>query len=381
MNTRTLPFLALLGVLFAMPASAQDLDDSRWLPWVGCWETADATSETLMCVQPAEGGVELVAIAEDGPATVEALVADGRGQPLETDQCEGARFAEFSADGERVYLREEIDCNGSREVVTGVIAMVSPTIWVDIRGAQDRPDVWGRTFRRATSERAAEAGFASAHLEEDLAARMMRWRASEPSNFDDVIEVYDRTGAGVTRAWVMEQLDPFAVNADALVRLADAGVSESVIDVMVATAFPEYFAFGDRSRLDRQRPVQTAGMSPAFIGGGFVGSRWGPWGGGFSPWGFGLDPWGFGFSPWGFGGGWGWGPRGIIVNRAGGFFGGGTVRQGNNGVRPLPGGGYTRRGGTSGTGSISRGTPARGGGASAPPRRTAKPRTGGGGGI
>jgi hypothetical protein len=266
--------------------------------------------------------------------------------------------------------------------------MVSPSEWVDIRGSETGEAVWARTFRRVTDEFATSMGFPDANNEDDLSARMLRWRASEPSDFDDLLEVYARTGSGVTRAWVAEQLDPLPVNADALVALEDAGVPVDVIDVVVAHAFPDEFALARSGDYER-RPSDVTRTRGAGVGIGYVGVD--PYYRGYwSPWSYRYR----GLYGYGYGSGWGYPYRDriVIVERR-------NIPDTNTGssagyVRPRPGGGYAWGGGSTGSGGAQ---PARASGGSGSTTRagvssaggvsggrstgrTAKPRTSGGGG-
>jgi hypothetical protein len=379
------------GILLASSAAvaAQDAaPDNRWLPWTGCWQATDAEAG-LLCVQQADGGVEFLAVGDEGVISDETIVADGQTRAIEDETCDGTTTAEFSPDGERVYLREAIDCDGTREVSTGLIAMVSPSEWVDIRGSETGEAVWARTFRRVTDEFATSMGFPDANDEDDLSARMLRWRASEPSDFDDLLEVYDRTGSSVTRAWVAEQLDPFPINAEKLVELDDAGLPVEVIDIVVAHAFPDEFALARTGDAER-RPSDMARASGAGIGIGYVGvdpyyrGYWSPWS--YRYRGVYGAPYGYGY-----GGGWGYPYRDriVIVERRD------IPNSTSNGqyVRPRPGGGYSWGGGSSsgggaqparvsgGSGSTTRAGVSSSGGVSGgrSTGRTAKPRTSGGG--
>lgn len=382
---------ALAGGLLLASAAAVSAQvaapDTRWLPWTGCWQATDAEAG-LLCVQQADGGVEFLAVGEEGVISDETIVADGRTRAIEDETCEGTTSAAFSPDGERVYLREVVDCNGTREVSTGLIAMVSPSEWVDIRGSETGDAVWARTFTRVTDEYATSRGFPDANNDDDLSARMLRWRASEPSNFDDLMEVHARTGSAVTRAWVAEQLDPFPVSADALVELQDAGLPDDVIDMVVAHAFPDEFVLARGGDAER-RPsdvtrARASGAGVAYVGvDPFYRGYWSPWSYRYRGY------YGYGYP---YGGGWGYPYRDriVIVERR-------DIPDTNtNGqyVRPRPGGGYSWGGGSSsgggaqparlsgGSGSTTRAGVSSSGGVSGgrSTGRTAKPRTSGGGG-
>ena len=389
-DLRHLTRTALAGGILLLSASAvaaQDAaPDTRWLPWTGCWQAAD-TDSGLLCVQQADGGVEFLSVGEEGVISDETIVADGVTRPIQDETCEGTTFAEFSQDSERVYIREVIDCNGSRQVSTGLIAMVSPSEWVDIRGSESGDAVWARSFQRVTDEYATSRGFPEANNDDDLSARMLRWRASEPSNFDDLMEVYDRTGSSVTRAWVAEQLDAFPVSADALVALQDAGLPDDVIDMVVAHAFPDEFVLARGGDYERRPSDVTRGRAGAAVG--YVGidpfyrGYWSPWSYRYR----GL----YGFGDPFFGGGFGFPYRDriVIVERRN------IPRNSPNAgyVRPRPGGGYSWGGGSSsggaqparvsgGSGSTTRAGVSSGGvSGGRSTGRTAKPRTSGGGGM
>ncbi|NIQ53308.1 MAG: hypothetical protein GWN85_07480, partial [Gemmatimonadetes bacterium] len=59
---------------------------------------------------------------------------------------------------------------------------------------------------------------------------------------DDLIEAHAATHREAVRAWLMEDGGPLRIDADALIRLADAGVDPAVIDVAIAVSFPDRFA-------------------------------------------------------------------------------------------------------------------------------------------
>lgn len=395
--SRYLSRLAVAGVMLAIGAgvgSAQDAPDNRWLPWTGCW-LAEEQGGNLLCVQQAGGGVEFLSVGDDGVISQESIIADGQPRTIDDEDCEGTTTARFSDDGERIYLREEVDCAGRRQVSTGLIAMISPGTWVDIRGLEDGRAVWSQRFERVTDEFATSRGFPDANNQDDYRARLLRWQVSEPSDLNDLREVLLATGPTVTQAWVVEQLEPFPLDADALLALRDDGVPGDVIDVVVAHAFPDEFRLANNATPRRRasaasptRPVAVpngyggvayVGIDP-FYGGGY----WSPWSyraGGFQPFAYrGWDRWGYGYGGYG----WGYRERIIIVERNDD----GRYPDSNR-VRPRPGGGYySGNGGSSGAqprasvGTSRRPATVSGGGVSGgrSTGRTAKPRRTGGGG-
>ncbi len=351
------------GLLFAGVASgdlsAQNVD-SRWLPWLGCWEAAQAGSEgPLLCIRPLQeaGGVELFTWAEGKITSSEAIRADGMPRDADRDGCLGVEEASFSDGGKRVYLSSQYVCEGGEERnITGVLAMVNPVEWVDIKvlDAQGQQRPWVLRYRMARQSRVEEAGLAGITAQRTAAIRAARIAVSEPLTPEDLIEASGKVAPEAMEALIAEAGDPFAVDADMLVRLADAGVPENVIDVVVAVSFPDYFALQaqgpEELEADRGRrpaaPMGMFGFHPRF-------SFWNPFF--YDPFyygSYGYSPYsGYGYGYGGYGGYWGFG----------GYYRPTTVhvqpRTGSLG-RMIKGSGYTR-GGSSSSGS-SRGAVRRG---------------------
>jgi hypothetical protein len=324
---------ALLGLaLAALPVQAQS--DPRWLPWVGCWEAAEeGSSGELLCVRPAGAGVEVSEISDGAVRATQMLAADGRAHPITAEGCRGTRTAEFSTDGRRIFTITEQACDGDvSRTTTGLIAMVAPQEWMDIQAAEEDGQAlgWARRYRPASAQASAEAGFADLGGDRD-GVRRARAVAAQPVDVDDVIEAVRAVDPEGVRTWVASLDDPFDLDRRRLVALADAGVPESVIDVMVAVSYPDRFSV-DRDG-DVERLASRTGAAP---GGGYYGGRrrgffgpiyWDP---------FYYDAYrGYGYG-YGLGGGFGYyGPGVVIVQPRG---------DAEPNARVVRGRGYTRGG-------------------------------------
>ncbi|MBT8395835.1 MAG: hypothetical protein HKO65_01795 [Gemmatimonadetes bacterium] len=386
--------LLLAGVVLLVgmapsPGAAQDVD-ARWLPWLGCWEALEGEDEApLLCVRPsADGaGVEFVSWA-DGEATAsDPILADGISRNVEREECQGIEEARFSDDGRRIYLKSEYVCEGGdRTKASGILAMINPMEWADIKAVDGSP--WVLRYRLARSSKVEEAGLENVTGPRASAVKRARIAASARLTEEDIVEAVGKVDGAAVEALIVERGDPFAVDADMLVRLDDAGVPAGVIDLVVAVSFPERFAV-------KSGPVQVdeyateEGYRPRrsiYMAGGFydpfywgMGSRWG-YGFGYSPFYYG----GYGYGGYGYGYGYPYGgygyyrPTTIVVSPR------------TSSGRMIKGQGYTRGGGSSGytgrtAGSRSGGSRGAASVGSSPGRssgssgRTAKPRGGGGG--
>ncbi|MBI4520766.1 MAG: hypothetical protein HY701_07995 [Gemmatimonadetes bacterium] len=391
LRTRGTVVLGLLAsALLLIPAvpsriAAQEMDQ-RWLPWLGCWQpVGEASQAPLLCLNPLGGetGVEFVTVADGQIVSREIVRADGQARPSTREGCEGSDRSSFSADAHRIYVRSEHVCEGGvRQTATSMMAMISPTEWVDASTveANGEPSTWVQRYQLATTAQAEAAGFAAIAAERMMAVRAARRGASTSPEIDDVIDASAQVHAKTVEAWLVERNRRFDLDADKLIQLADAGVPPSVIDVVVAVSHP------DRFRLSPDREYETVAEAPR---------RREPFGYGYDPyrWGIGYRPFGFGYSPfwyspyspfgygYGFGPGYGYGygyypviisveprdPGGRVVN------GRGYTRPRGGSVSRDPGPSVRDGGGSIGSGG-SRGSGGGSGGSST--GRTARPRGG-----
>lgn len=368
----------------ARTASAQETD-ARWLAWMGCWqpvgETAGETApDALLCFQPLadDVGVEMVSVEGGEIVARETVRADGRRHDSELEGCTGWERGDFSARPGRVYLSSEHLCDGgvTREQ-TGLLATVSTEEWVDVSvvAAEDERTTWVMRYRLADESRTDAAGFAEVAAGRETAVRSARVAASARPSVDDVIEANEYVDADGVGAWIAERGTPLDVNADKLVRMADAGVPEEVIDMVIAVSYPSRFA------IDRDREAERYGPD----GSERYGTR-GGWGyyDPFYGWPF-YSPFGV-YSPFWYGYGYGYG----YVYR--GYYGPIIVKidradSRDPGGRVINGMGYRRGSRTSGSGAArspsikgSSGSVSRGSSGRKATGRTAKRRKGGGSG-
>jgi hypothetical protein len=423
---RTMRFNAMLGLGLAVAAfavvsprpvraqsggqaqAAAARSDGLWSPWLGCWKAEGAPSDAgLLCVRPGtdENSVEVLQMKGSDVESREVVWADGQHHETSRNGCDGWEQGAFSKDGQRLFLSSRHTCQGG--VVRtggGIMAMVSPTEWLDVRyiGMSDNQTPWVQRYRLASEEQSDAAGMSGITANRDWTVRAARMSAANPPDVDDVIEASKAEPAPVVQAWLAERKAPIKLDAKALERMADAGVDPSVTDMAVAVSYPSHF------QVNTEAPTEAEGVRAASPYGyanscfdpfwdmyglpfGYMCGRYGysPFAYGYSP--YAYSPYGYspyGYSPYGYGYGGYYG---------GGYFGGYTpvititnrtpVQHG----RVIAGHGYTRSGYSGTTGSAGASSaPARSSGSSSAGSssssgssssgRTAHRRGGGGGG-
>ncbi len=360
-----------LATTAAREVVAQEAD-GRWLAWMGCWQPVQTSSSSsssttaMLCIQPSgdEGGVELVSVEDGAVKAREALRADGSAQDVGAGGCEGIQRARFSSRPGRVYMESDVVCEGGVEQTSsGLFAMISTDSWVDARvvATGGEKSAWVTRYRLATQSKADEAGFGNIAAGLDMAVRSQRLAAAGEYLIDDVIEATEHVAPEAVHAWVAEHENAVEVNSDRLVRLADAGVPEEIIDMMIARSYPEKFALKSEVEDSRYGYGGYAGLygpSPwlhrpfGYFGFDYGYSPYG-YGYGYNPYRYGsiYSPYGYGYRPYGYGYG-----GGIV--RIDGRDGGGRVIAGkgyrsSNRPQPVNSAGSGQRGQTSTVGSSS----------------------------
>ena len=383
--------IALASVL-PMHLEAQRYD-ARWLPWLGCWEPATqpvGRDAPMVCLRPADdgaGGVEMLTVIDGAITSREAIRADGRERLGSREGCDGWQRTSFSNDGHRVYLRAEFTCEGGVErSSSGLMSMARPHEWLDVRSVAVAGESipWVLRYRLADIDVVEAAGLDDIVADRIMAQESARIAAASALTIDDVIDASDHVDAKAVEAWIVERGDQFTLDASRLTRMADAGVAESVIDMVVAVSYPEHFVVNrdadgaadvsesQRPQADRYRPGTGARYGyrryydPLYHDPFFLSPFYSPYAGFgyYSPYRYGFG-YGLGYGGYGFGyGTYGtYRPTIVVAGR----------RDADSAGRPraVRGRGYTQGLGTSGSsGMSSRG---RSGGASAAPARGSSP--------
>ena len=379
--------LATAPVAEALPSGPQSARGDGWLPWLGCWELLNdrvgdveepIEGDRMVCLQRTEvgAGAKLTSFV-DGEAVLEqTIITDGREHPVSDSDCEGTTAATWSGDGQRLFTRSDLVCEGGlRRTQTSIGLIANRSTWIDIQvvSVAGQRELLARKFRLAGADMAAAAGAPALELEESLSVSTARMAAASPLDASDVIEALARVDPAVVEAAILETDSSFNMNADLLLRLADAEVPAEIIDLMVALSYPDYFVVDD----GRDYYGGGGGGGGGVVGGYGGYGRYGWWG--YQPYAYGYySP---AFTPFGYGG---------RFNPIGPFFGrpdsqlGGRVVKGKGytrvGVRDdapsgfsrLLSGGGQRGGGVTNGGSVGRGSYTGGGSSSTGGGKTRK---------
>ena len=267
----TLLIAAALYGIGAAPARAQNATiDSRWIAYLGCWESV-AVKQPIVCFVPAAdpAAIDLVTVENGEVVTAEQIIATAARFETAHGECSGWHSAQWSAVSDRLYLHSEESCPGwGTRTGSGVIAINRASQLTYIQGSTVGTKTGVRVQRyheaRADLVLPSEVKDALDALHVDLtAAAQARATATAPLAVEDIAEASQTVDADVVEAWLVERGGSVAVDAKRLVTLANAGVPSRITDLLIALSYPGVFAI-DASGHRGERRVDTTEVSGPF---------------------------------------------------------------------------------------------------------------------
>jgi hypothetical protein len=232
----------LLAAALALPVEAQGIHP--WQAFFGCWMPAgQGTGDGVLCFRAAGEAAEVSTVVAGEVTSTELLVADGQARTVDTGACTGSKAVEFSSDGRRAFTRSELRCADGTRSSSGVMTFAAPNRWVDLRSIEIGGEhvSWLQEYGPVDREWFVEHAIEDPSVSDYQAVRVRRALAAQPIRAGEVEEAASGVGEGAVQMWVAMQPTEFDLDGDEIVRLFERGVPESVIDVMVASAYPDRF--------------------------------------------------------------------------------------------------------------------------------------------
>ena len=348
-----------MGIVAAGTAGAQGSTGPRWQAWSGCWTAAAPTeaygssqfAAPIVCVLPTSNSdvVEVATIADGKVAKRDTIDASGIARAIHTKDCDGSQVARWSADERRVYLSSSTTCFGMKSSVSSILGMSEKGEWLDVRGvnAGDGESVRVARYRDIGLPTSVPAEITDALRARSGSASGARIAAGAKIGTTAVAEASKAADEAVVEAWLLERGQRFALNANTLVQMSDAGMPSRVTDAMVAVSNPTAFNLARAEPANRSDvgddDVRYGRRVPVYL------DPYDPWGYGYSRYGYSrYGQYGYGYgSPYGYGG-YGYyggysGPIIIVTNTTGG-----TAQITNPQV--VRGRGYTQNSGSASSG-------------------------------
>ena len=256
MKKHTLVFTFAIIATLSMTQSVMAQVNPRLDNWLGCWRLEDDLAGTgaRLCVTPEKDGVRLQTLVGAVKGADEVVIPDGTARPITDAECKGTERSEWSADGQRVFRSIDVTCkNETPRAIKGVTFLASGPTLINVQhvtGEGAAPGVRVQRYRRAMNQTLADGSKAT--QPKAPVAIDSTW------SIEDVIEASQKLPPEALQGALADVRQKFNVNRKTLVALDDAGVPDSVIDLMVALTFPERFVV---ERVASSGPVGvTTGM-------------------------------------------------------------------------------------------------------------------------
>jgi len=225
--------LSVLASAFVVPSSriaAQQKhasksagEDSRWYPWIGCWErsgdgaSASASSSALTCVRPGTGtSADIVTIANGTVESRERLVVDGLPHAIDKDGCHGSQTASWSESGNRIYIGAAYSCSDNLHGrSTRMFSILPSGVWLEVRDVHAGGG-WVETvtrFHDAGLPASVPADIRSEISHRELAVATARAAASAPVTANDIAEATRSVDTVVVQSWLAARGQAFAAES------------------------------------------------------------------------------------------------------------------------------------------------------------------------
>jgi hypothetical protein len=263
--------LALLsiGAVLAGPVLGETGGDVRpafdAAVWVGCWEPWEDDGDSkaafprnqMVCLEPGPSPHLLTrrSVVDGWVVSVQTLRIDGSPLALSENGCEGWDRAQPSREGRRLYLQAEAVCDpGRRRHMSGAWMLLPHQRWLEIQvvRVENVLEVTVERRRAVSTRRLGRPGAIP------MAVETERLAAAAPLTVEDVLEALAHVDPAVVEAMLFETRPSFAMRSSLLIELADNGVPERILDLMVAMSFPDHFVVADNTI--RPAPAPEVGV-------------------------------------------------------------------------------------------------------------------------
>jgi hypothetical protein len=234
--------------------------DSRFASWLGCWRLDDDLAGTgaRMCITPEKNGVRLQTVVGTNKGIDELVITDGVARPITDAECKGTEQAEWSKDGARVFRSTSVTCGREAPRTVKTVAFMAPgPSWINVQhvsGEAANTSVRVQRYRRAANQKLADGSTAQ---QPDTNTAMRTTQDQTRWSIEDVIEASGKMPAEAVQASLSEVHHGFDLNKRTLVALDEGGVTDSVIDLMVALTYPRKFVVERRGASSAPSGITT----------------------------------------------------------------------------------------------------------------------------
>jgi len=219
--------------------------DSRWVPWIGCWQAdtaagyADPTQSVFTCVTPLAGtsGVQQLTVSRGKVVARRRLVANGASSAFDENGCHGTRTVEWSSAGRRVYMRSSYSCDvGLTGTSSAILALTPRGDWLEVEtvhagtGLIEHVDQW----RDAGVPSSLPSEVFNALESRRTVSASARVAAAAPLTVAEVLDALRRVDSSTVASLIVASGQRFSLDGNEVAALFRANVPRIVLQAMVA---------------------------------------------------------------------------------------------------------------------------------------------------
>ncbi|HEX3865196.1 MAG TPA: hypothetical protein VHV78_00535 [Gemmatimonadaceae bacterium] len=255
--------------------------DSRWLGWLGCWQTTRAANDTGASSIPSSQGASTCIIPIGGSSAVEMLTVS-RGKVIERDRldatgpphaidgqgCQGSESVNWSTSAHRALLRSDYSCSGGNKGTSLTVFAISPSgQWLSVVEVRSGGGAVVTTDRRnpIATLSVVPSDAAAVIAGQQLAITTARAAAAAPITPPEIVDAVERLDAGVVRAWLASSDQRFRFSGEELASLARADVPQSVLRVIMANPAASTVASNPDSTREVDEYLNRPVYSPSYM--------------------------------------------------------------------------------------------------------------------
>jgi hypothetical protein len=224
-------------------AKAQQTVDTRWYPWLGCWQAdsdavaANRAGARYTCIVPTAHptAVDVVSLIGASIVSRSRIDVNGRSHAIDEGGCQGDETATWSDTRHRLYLRSNYSCSGVEGTSTRMFAIASGGDWLEVETVRAGGGSVDHVTRRHDAGVPADAPAEIARLlaGRSLAVSTARAAAAAPISAADVIEAVHSVDAGTVRSWLVASNAHVQLTGADAQALMHADVPTSVMQAMM----------------------------------------------------------------------------------------------------------------------------------------------------
>ena len=247
----------LIPAASAAQADTAAVTDITILPWLGTWTAMDVTpasGTTVLEIRPGSDGRGFDITTKDADQPVsENIIPDGVSRPVKSQNCKGTSTYQWEKQAGVLLGTSDMVCQG--EVAYNIFTlkmMTSADRMTDILVIKTSDQTRLAVRRFAFGKESSSAG----DFFQTQESLVLRTALAAPWDLDKIISLSKTVEPVVLEAALLEKNLQVKLDAKSLKKMKSTGISDSLIDLLVALSAPDKF------KIEKNDQIAVEAASP-----------------------------------------------------------------------------------------------------------------------